>query len=962
MAKPNFQIWQNKPKLNDSGQYVQVEVSDYYSVGFDTDLTDDDLYTNFTDIGRGEGSDINQELYFEQDSIDLNDHIYGVGQFRIEKIYLKLMEIDGTNKNNHNNTNIYVSFLDSAFFQCPPDGGPGCDLLIDGKTPQDHVNPETGQFGDGVDEEDVYKNFGTGDGEFNHRRRIYRIYGGSNFDCKWGKKDEMDFSESFFNIVGEEIKANENLNYWPDNSNPQTDTGGDTTSDPPETDSGLWRWNFFPYVNHPNITATNRYGFINPYFTNGGEYYDEYDTIVNADVFSNVTDTTWGGDSNNQYTHDYEDGAFYLTVWTNGDRCHVWEAGDYSTDPTMRVYAIPKKYIYDNWNGYKPICFKWGSNSGVDCQSGDIEYDMPYSPMIIKDWEDTDEDYDVLQAKDVRIRVIPPRLFYDSYISDLINNPPEHTPSTDNIQDFRPVNNTDDVVGKKNPIEKDPRNGYLDASTSQYFAQLTNCIFPGEILDDGNQCTTSAFYPYVYDAVPYLFQPTTDIDYRGNLVGITDGTLNQTRTDGVITSWSQVPSTDQLKNITLDTDYIRQRNFSAISYAWVGEDIDSGITVQRGYEPNSTEESQTSAPNFVNFWMTPTNSLVTNGVLDDEDFIDLTDETWDNDIYLGTGMGYKWCVARWGDEPDINDDDIDNTILNELESWQYSPSNFFQENILGRYNWVNVKDDSGLGIQTHQYQSEGPKTIKVLMFSYIKNTDQSDAFNRVFNTDGIVPYQTIHWKLVTIRILLNQSAAMVEDFSEIGGNDFTYIPMNTVSPIIGGLHKNSDYVKSVSTIYSANLFAPSEVLERIRTKKAFNSDSFGYFPGNMDIEQVRMFNHPYDMNYLLGIGNQVAVTNNRFRPHYFKSYWDGFENSFSNETSVGEIFIDDNVDVNLKSSCVLELNTAVLYGNKILDSSGNGNIGILLGDYSLEKTEKLSPIVRKQSMKTPQVDSENGAI
>ena len=55
--------------------------------------------------------------------------------------------------------------------------------------------------------------------------------------------------------------------------------------------------------------------------------------------------------------------------------------------------------------------------------------------------------------------------------------------------------------------------------------------------------------------MPYLFQPTTDIDYRGNLVGITDGTLNQTRTDGVITSWSQVPSTDQLKNITLDTDY-----------------------------------------------------------------------------------------------------------------------------------------------------------------------------------------------------------------------------------------------------------------------------------------------------------------------------------------------------------------------------------------------------------------------
>ena len=445
----------------------------------------------------------------------------------------------------------------------------------------------------------------------------------------------------------------------------------------------------------------------------------------------------------------------------------------------MRIYTIPKKLIYDNWNGYKPICFSWGTNSNVDCEPGDITYNMEYSTYIINTWDNTEEDEDVLKPVDVKIRVIPPRVFYDSVLPDLISDPPNFTPNEDTIKDFRPVNNVgDDVTDKKNPIEKDPRNGalgYTQGDGIGYFSQLTECVYPGEIItvnDEDVSCVSSAFYPYVFDEVPYLFQPTYDIDYRGNLMGITDGTKGETRTDNVLTSYTQVPSTEQLKNITLSTDYIRQREFSTVSFAWVGEqDIESGITVQRGYEPNTVEETQTSAPNFVNFWITPTSQLIGNGILGEEDYIDMSDDSWSNDIYLGTGMGYKWCVARWGDEDDINESDIDTIILQELQGFETSPSTYNQALSFDRYNWTNVKDDSGLGIQSHQYQAEGPKTIKAFVFSYIKNTDQSDTFNRIFDANDIVPFQTIQWKLVTIRILLNQSSALVEDFSELGGGD-----------------------------------------------------------------------------------------------------------------------------------------------------------------------------------------------
>ena len=88
-----------------------------------------------------------------------------------------------------------------------------------------------------------------------------------------------------------------------------------------------------------------------------------------------------------------------------------------------------------------------------------------------------------------------------------------------------------------------------------------------------------------------------------------------------------------------------------------------------------------------------------------------------------------------------------------------------------------------------------------------------------------------------------------------------------------------------------------------------------------------------------------------------KNIWDGQKNLTGKS-----IFIDDNVDTNLKSACVLELNAFNLSGNKILDSSGHGNIGILLGDYGLIKNDKFESIIRDRRMKTPNIGKKDGAF
>ena len=82
-------------------------------------------------------------------------------------------------------------------------------------------------------------------------------------------------------------------------------------------------------------------------------------------------------------------------------------------------------------------------------------------------------------------------------------------------------------------------------------------------------------------------------------------------------------------------------------------------------------------------------------------------------------------------------------------------------------------------------------------------------------------------------------------------------------------------------------------------------------------------------------------------------YYDGETNKFSEESSVGQIFINENQDNDLKENCKLELNTGELTGKSILDTSGNSNKGLLIGDYKVKKVKKGQSMRRDSFIKVP---------
>ena len=106
----------------------------------------------------------------------------------------------------------------------------------------------------------------------------------------------------------------------------------------------------------------------------------------------------------------------------------------------------------------------------------------------------------------------------------------------------------------------------------------------------------------------------------------------------------------------------------------------------------------------------------------------------------------------------------------------------------------------------------------------------------------------------------------------------------------------------------------------------------------------------------------ITVIESVFRP-FNDSYYDGETNKYPEESSVGQIFIDDNLDVDLKQNCKIEFNLGNLSTNVIDDSNGNGNKGFLIGDYRIKKNQKNRPMTRDSFIKIPKkTNNRNGAL
>ena len=63
-----------------------------------------------------------------------------------------------------------------------------------------------------------------------------------------------------------------------------------------------------------------------------------------------------------------------------------------------------------------------------------------------------------------------------------------------------------------------------------------------------------------------------------------------------------------------------------------------------------------------------------------------------------------------------------------------------------------------------------------------------------------------------------------------------------------------------------------------------------------------------------------------------------------------------------RNSCVLELNLGDIDFGVVRDSSGNGNKGILIGDFSITKLDVYSPTIWDSHMEISERDFEDKAL
>ena len=215
----------------------------------------------------------------------------------------------------------------------------------------------------------------------------------------------------------------------------------------------------------------------------------------------------------------------------------------------------------------------------------------------------------------------------------------------------------------------------------------------------------------------------------------------------------------------------------------------------------------------------------------------------------------------------------------------------------------------------------------------------------------------------------------LQDFGSLGGDDFITIPWpyEVSHPIISGISDRSKYKKNLYILSSGGEFDESDPIDAYDLeiiKTADENDELGDFLGKVDIEQVRVFlaglnyDRPYDMHDLLMISDSVTTDGTDWHPYTEWGYWTGESDAptFPSDTSAGELYIADNANDELRNRCVLELNLGDVDFGVVRDSSGSGNKGILIGDFSITKADIHSPTMRDSYMEISERGLEEKAL
>ena len=321
-----------------------------------------------------------------------------------------------------------------------------------------------------------------------------------------------------------------------------------------------------------------------------------------------------------------------------------------------------------------------------------------------------------------------------------------------------------------------------------------------------------------------------------------------------------------------------------------------------------------------------------------------TAEPSSEDEYIFSNYKYKFRILSWGDEPEqqnLNDGEIDSLLIDQYESIN---TNKYPYQDVYKYLTVGETSTDPPPIQTlsHRYREGGLYQIRGYVFNYIQDARRPEL------------QQAVRWKYFISTIYVNPTDYQVEDFGALGGYDFTTLPYSnttglTPTPIVGGLNNNSQYNRSIDSIREDGQFTASELDELYKLKQIDQNDEFGSHVNQLDLYQVRLFKKgKFDMERLTGlskVSTQMDYTNT----------------SDTNKPASLTTTIHDSLDMELKATCNLELNLDQTVAGTVLDSSGQGTLGVVIGDYNLSKPSG-EDIQRDDNMKLPEQGSSDNAI
>ena len=203
---------------------------------------------------------------------------------------------------------------------------------------------------------------------------------------------------------------------------------------------------------------------------------------------------------------------------------------------------------------------------------------------------------------------------------------------------------------------------------------------------------------------------------------------------------------------------------------------------------------------------------------------------------------YKFCVVHWDDVDDVF------TTIEDVFSRKPSDSNEI----------IEAQNDNTFIFKEHTetlrntYTTPGIKNIKILVFSYCEYLNTN--WDGTYDNSQLPPFnriEPIRYKLLTSRIFLDIPISEFEDFGELGGSDYRTLPWPYTNPIIGGLSQDSKYFKTINDILGGGNIGNQDIIDETFLLEARDNDELGKNIEKMDLEQIRYFSKPYDMNTLL---------------------------------------------------------------------------------------------------------------